>query len=184
MNKLLVLMVVTILASYTADAQFKIKKKKKNVETEQEEDKPLGFEVNGFARDRDKRDVRYRGDADKTKEGFGNKEAKTRKQKPMVVDKNTGIARNRDIETLMADLNLAKIQKPVFRGILTEHLRDVTEIMAKEGIEPAERNTLLKQVYTLRNKRLQETLTEEQYLKWLRIKDEDEYLKLEKPEDY
>jgi hypothetical protein len=36
----------------------------------------------------------------------------------------------------------------------------------------------------LRTKRLRETLTDEQYRKWVRIKDEDEYLKVEKPEDY
>jgi hypothetical protein len=37
----------------------------------------------------------------------------------------------------------------------------------------------LKQIYNLRTKRLRETLTDEQYRKWVRIKDEDEYLKVD-----
>jgi hypothetical protein len=84
----------------------------------------------------------------------------------------------------MLDLNLAKIQKPVFRGIMAEHLRDVNAILANETITNADKNIQLKQIYNLRTKRLRETLTDEQYRKWVRIKDEDEYLKVDKPEDY
>jgi hypothetical protein len=182
------ILAITILAFCASDAQaqFLVKKKRKNVDTEQQEDRPDGFEVPGFARDKDMRNVRKRDARDNAQEGFGDKDkpmTKAERKATKTVNKKTGVARNRDIETLMADLTLAKIQKPVFRGIMTEHLRDIEAIMNREDIDAAEKNILLKQVYVLRNKRLIETLNNEQYKIWMRIKDQDEYLELAKPED-
>ncbi|MFM2387587.1 MAG: hypothetical protein RL660_2344 [Bacteroidota bacterium] len=188
MKKLLLALALIGFCAADADAQFLVKKKKrKNVDTEQADDRPEGFEVEGFARDTDKRQVRKRDVRDQPKEGFVAKPApevsKAEKKAAEAAAKKNRLPRNRDIETLMADLTLAKIQKPVFRGIMTEHLRDIEAIMSREDIDNAEKNVLLKQVYVLRNKRLQETLNDEQYKIWMRIKDQDEYLEIAKPED-
>jgi hypothetical protein len=184
MKKILFLLTIASLLCVDADAQFRRKKKKKNVNTEQQEAKPDGFEVNGFARDTDMREVRGRTDKDKPQDGFGEKDVRDPKNvKKIPIDKKTGNPRNRDIETLMNNLELAKIQRPVFRGIMTEHVRDIDGIMSNEGMDNAEKNVLLKQVYVLRNKRLIETLNDEQYRKWLRIKDQDEFLDLMRPEE-
>jgi hypothetical protein len=183
MKKVLFLAVLVSLIAYDADAQFRKRKKKPTVEVEAEEARPGGFEVSGFARDRDAREVRERGSNDAALDGFkdGEKVPKAKKVKPT---KKPTSNRNRDIETLMADLNLAKIQRPVFRGIMTEHMRDVNNVVAQEGMDNAEKNVHLKQLYVMRNKRLQETLNDEQYNKWLRIKDEDEYLDIDRPNDF
>jgi hypothetical protein len=197
-----------ILAAFlgtNASAQFLVKKKKKKefVETEQEATKPSEFQVNGFARDRDARMVRKANPNNDQLNGFDNnaylardaKESAPEEQAPKTKKskkaKGTAqakpgvkkVPRNRDIEALMTDLVLAKIQRPVFRGIMTEHLRDITTVMANEQMDAAERNVLLKQLYALRNKRIQEVLNDEQYRKWMRIKDEDEFLDLPVPEE-
>jgi hypothetical protein len=179
--------VVSFLATDTNAQWFRIKKKPR-VETEQEEQRPLGFEVNGFARDKDTRDVRVRTANDNALTGFtGNEKAEVKmakkEAKKVKISKKTGLPRNRDIETLMTDLTLAKIQRPVFKGIMTEHLRDVTNVLSSETTNAADKNVMLKQMYALRNKRLQETLNDAQFKIWLRIKDQDEYLDIARPDD-
>lgn len=205
MKKILILSVAALaFAASNADAQFLVKKKKKSQfqETEQEETKPNEFQVNGFSRDRDERTVRRRDPNQDQLNGFDNaaylardvekeqpeekaskKKAKGKKGATTAPTATKRTERNRDIEGLMSEIYLAKIQRPVFRGIMTEHLRDITAVMENETMEPAERNVLLKQLYALRNKRIQEILNDDQYRKWLRIKDEDEYLDLPVPEE-
>jgi hypothetical protein len=199
-----ILMVLVAVASFcsNADAQFVVKKKKKSdfQETEQEDNKPYEFNVGGFARDRDERKVRRKDPNQAQLNGFDNNAYTSRDYKepeeevtPKKGKKNKKGAepatnskkpnRDRDIESLMTSLVLAKIQRPVFRGIMTEHLRDVTTLMANETMDPTEKNVALRQLYNLRNKRLQEVLNDDQYRTWIRIKDEDEYIDIPMPED-
>jgi hypothetical protein len=182
----------------SAQTANKRKKKKTHVPTEQEESRPEEFVVNGFASDKDHRIIKKRDPNNNSLNGFDNTDdylandveknkKRTRKAKKPV--KNTTASgkpkpnRDIDIESLMGDLVLGKIQKPVFRGVMTEHLRDVNGVLAKEGITNADKNVTLKQLYVLRNKRLSEVLNDTQYNKWLKIKDQDEYLAVEEPED-
>jgi hypothetical protein len=188
-KKLVLALVVLGFSTADVDAQIFRKKKRPSMDVEKQDERVDGFDVNGFARDADKRNVRARAKKDEVGDGFGdNRPAMSREEKRFAAkqkskSKKTGVARNRDIETLMTDLTLAKIQKPVFRGILTEHLRDIEAIMSREDIDNAEKNVLLKQVYALRNKRLNEVLNDDQNKIWMRIKDQDEYLELARPED-
>jgi hypothetical protein len=208
MKKTFILSAILLaLFSADADAQFLIKKKKKKdfQETEQEGTKPNEFQVDGFARDRDERIVRRKDANQDQLNGFDNdaylarnaqeakpeekpkENAKTKKSKSKKGATPASSAakksRNRDIEGLMTEIVLAKIQRPVFRGIMTEHLRDVTKLMNNETLDNSERNVLLKQLYALRNKRISEVLNDEQFRKWLNIKDEDEFLDLPVPEE-
>ncbi|MBL7764989.1 MAG: hypothetical protein JNJ58_02770 [Chitinophagaceae bacterium] len=81
-----------------------------------------------------------------------------------------------NLDVLCDDLDLAKIQRPVFKGICSECSRDVDAIIVNKNMSSLEKNYKLKQCYYLRDKRLRETLDDDQYKKWLRIKDADEYL--------
>jgi hypothetical protein len=195
MKQLFLLASATLLFSTAASAQWAGEKRKQNdyKNTEQEASKVNDFEINGFARDKDERKIRTKNENDKQLNGFDNnaEEKAEKKSKRMsradrrtLADRKARADRNRDIEVFMLDLNLAKIQKPIFRGIQAEHGRDVNAIIMNESINNAEKNIQLKQVYALRTKRLQETLTDLQYQKWVRLKDQDEYMKIEKPEDY
>jgi hypothetical protein len=85
-----------------------------------------------------------------------------------------------NLDVLCDDLDLAKIQRPVFKGICTECSRDVDAIIQNKNLSNLEKNYQLKNCYMLRDKRLRETLDDDQYKKWLRIKDADEYLVLTK----
>jgi hypothetical protein len=85
-----------------------------------------------------------------------------------------------NLDVLCDDLDLAKIQRPVFKGICSECSRDVDAIIINKNMSSLEKNYLLKQSYMLRDKRLRETLDDDQYKKWLRIKDSDEYLIISK----
>jgi hypothetical protein len=172
--------------------------KKELKDTEQEEVSPDLFEIRGFAREKTERIVRKKMKSDKevayqsnddnlNSGGINDNARKINVQKRKVKTeskKKIGYNRNRDIETLMGDLTLARIQKPVFRGIMTEHLGDVVAIIKNETLSNVEKNVQLKQLYGLRNKRLMESLNDEQYEKWMTIKDDDDYLALPKPEDY
>jgi hypothetical protein len=195
MKQLFLVATATVLFSTVADAQWAGEKRKQNdyKNTEQEASKINDFEVVGFARDKDERKIRTKTDNDAQLNGFDNKaeekaEKKSKKlsraDRKTLGDRKARAERNRDIEVFMLDLNLAKIQKPIFRGIQAEHSRDVNAIILNETINNAEKNIQLKQVYALRTKRLMETLTDQQYQKWVRLKDQDEYMKIEKPEDY
>jgi hypothetical protein len=195
MKKIFLIASTCLLINTIAQAQWAGEPRKKGdyKNTEQEGTKSTEFEVVGFARDKDEREIRAKKATDAELNGFDNKaeEKAARKAAKMNrADKKTfgqrkaRADRYRDVEVLMLDLNLAKIQKPVFRGIMTEHLRDVNAILANAELINAEKNIQLKQVYALRTKRLRETLTDEQYRKWLKIRDEDEFLLVEKPEDY
>ncbi len=81
-----------------------------------------------------------------------------------------------NLDVLADDLDLAKVQKPVFKGICTEAARDVDAIIVNKTLTSLEKNYQLKQCYILRDKRLREVLDTDQYKKFLRIKDADEYL--------
>ncbi len=85
-----------------------------------------------------------------------------------------------NLDVLSDDLDLAKIQRPVFKGICQECDRDVDRIITNKNWSNLEKNYQLKQCYMQRDKRLREVLDVEQYKKWLRIKDADEYLILTK----
>lgn len=199
MKKIVSTFFASCLVAFIAQAQpVESVNKKELKDTEQEEVSPDLFEVRGFAREKTERIVRkkMKDDAEVTYStnddnlnggGFNDNARKQNLAKRKVKvesKKKIGYNRNRDIETLMGDLTLARIQKPVFRGIMTEHLSDVVNIIKSEVMSNAEKNVQLKQLYGLRNKRLQETLNDAQYEKWLRIKDDDDYLSLPKPEDY
>jgi GTP-binding protein EngB required for normal cell division len=56
----------------------------------------------------------------------------------------------------------------------------VDAIIQNKNLSNLEKNYQLKNCYMLRDKRLRETLDDDQYKKWLRIKDADEYLVLTK----
>ncbi len=81
-----------------------------------------------------------------------------------------------NLDVLADDLDLAKIQRPVFKGICSEAAHDVDAIIVNKNMTSLEKNYHLKQCYILRDKRLRETLDDDQYKKFLRIKDADEYL--------
>lgn len=85
-----------------------------------------------------------------------------------------------NLDVLCDDLDLAKIQRPVFKGICQECSRDVDLIITNKNLSSLEKNYQLKQCYMLRDKRIRETLEEDQYRKFLRIKDADEYLVITK----
>ena len=85
-----------------------------------------------------------------------------------------------NLDVLCDDLDLAKIQRPVFKGICSECAHDVDQIIINKNMSSLEKNYHLKQCYVLRDKRLRETLDDDQYKKFLRIKDADEYLILTK----
>lgn len=85
-----------------------------------------------------------------------------------------------NLDVLCDDLDLAKIQRPVFKGICSECSRDVDKIIVDKNLSSLEKNYRLKQCYMLRDKRLRETLDDDQYRKFIRIKDQDEYLVITK----
>ncbi len=85
-----------------------------------------------------------------------------------------------NLDVLCDDLDLAKIQRPVFKGICSECSNDVDVIILNKNLSSLEKNYQLKTCYMMRDKRLRETLDDDQYRKFLRIKDADEYLILTK----
>jgi hypothetical protein len=85
-----------------------------------------------------------------------------------------------NLDVLCDDLDLAKIQRPVFKGICSECSRDVDLIITNKNLSSLEKNYQLKQCYMMRDKRLREILDDDQYKKFLRIKDADEYLVITK----
>jgi hypothetical protein len=85
-----------------------------------------------------------------------------------------------NLDVLCDDLDLAKIQRPVFKGICSECARDVDAIIINKNMSSLEKNYMLKQSYMMRDKRLRDTLDDDQYKKWNRIKDSDEYLVITK----
>lgn len=97
-------------------------------------------------------------------------------------DYATTVVRKRytSLDILADDLDVSKYQRPVFKGICSECDDDADEIITNKNLSSLEKNYRLKQAYMLRDKRLRETLSLQQYKKWHRIKDEDEYLILTK----
>lgn len=97
-------------------------------------------------------------------------------------DYATTVVRKRytSIDILADDLDISKYQRPVFKGICTECDTDVDAIITDKNLSSLEKNYKLKQSYMLRDKRLRETLSAQQWKKWHRIKDQDEYLILTK----
>jgi len=97
-------------------------------------------------------------------------------------DYATTVVRKRytSLDILADDIDASKYQRPVFKGICNECDRDVDDIITNKNLGSLEKNYQLKQAYMLRDKRLRETLSVQQYKKWHRIKDEDEYLILTK----
>ncbi len=85
-----------------------------------------------------------------------------------------------NLDVLCDDLDLAKIQRPVFKGICTESSNDVDVVITNKNMSSLEKNYELKTCYMMRDKRLREVLDDDQYKKFLRIKDADEYLILTK----
>jgi len=81
-----------------------------------------------------------------------------------------------NLDVLCDDLDLAKIQRPVFKGICSECASDVDLIITNKNMSSLEKNYQLKTYYMMRDKRLREILDDDQYKKFLRIKDADEYL--------
>jgi len=81
-----------------------------------------------------------------------------------------------NLDVLCDDLDLAKVQRPVFKGICSECSNDVDLIITNKNLSSLEKNYELKTCYMMRDKRLRETLDDDQYKKFLRIKDADEYL--------
>jgi hypothetical protein len=97
-------------------------------------------------------------------------------------DYATTVVRKRytSLDILADDLDVSKYQRPVFIGICSECDADVDRIITNKNLSSLEKNYRLKQAYMHRDKRLRETLDSQQYKKWHRIKDEDEYLILTK----
>lgn len=89
-----------------------------------------------------------------------------------------------NLDVLCDDLDLAKIQRPVFKGICSECANDVDLIITNKNLSNLEKNYQLKTCYMMRDKRLREILDDDQYKKFLRIKDADEYLILTKDPEY
>jgi hypothetical protein len=115
------------------------------------------------------------------------KAAPPRKEKEIKMTNNeseyqTTVVKKRytNLDILCDDLDLAKIQRPVFKGICSECDHDVDIIITNKNLSSLEKNYRLKQCYMLRDKRLREVLDDDQYRKWIRIKDADEYLILTK----
>jgi hypothetical protein len=197
MKKLVIAVVGLVFTANVVSAQGgwagEERNKRKYKDAEQQDGRAYDFEVNGFARDKSERDVSERDKDDYILNGFDNnaeekaeKKANkvTRSDKRVLKGRKARADRYKDIEVLILDLNLAKIQKPVFRGIMQEHKADVTGILADQTKTSAEKNIALKQVYALRDKRLQETLSDTQFRKWVKIRDENEFVFIDKPEDY
>ncbi len=194
--KKIVLIALSVVGLFTnVDAQWagEPRSKREYKDNEQQDGRAYEFEVNGFARDKDTRNVKQRNEDDYVLNGFDNNAEEnaekrsrklTRKEKKTLAGRKARAERYKDIEVLMLDLNLAKIQKPVFRGIMEEHKMDVNKIITDVTLIAADKNIALRQMYALRNKRLQETLTDTQYRKWLKVRDDDEFVVIEKPEDY
>ena len=112
---------------------------------------------------------------------------RTRREKEIKMTKQeaeyqTTVVKRRytNLDVLCDDLDLAKVQRPVFKGICTECAHDVDLIILNKNLSTLEKNYRLKQCYMQRDKRLRETLDDDQYKKFLRIKDADEYLILTK----
>jgi hypothetical protein len=110
-------------------------------------------------------------------------------RKPQVEEKEIGMTPNEleykttvvkrrytNLDVLCDDLDLAKVQRPVFKGICSECSADVDKIISNKNLSSLEKNYELKQCYMMRDKRLRETLDDDQYKKFLRVKDADEYL--------
>jgi hypothetical protein len=97
---------------------------------------------------------------------------------PNELEYKTTVVKRRytNLDVLCDDLDLAKVQRPVFKGICSECSSDVDKIIVDKNMSSLEKNYNLKQCYMLRDKRLRETLDDDQYKKFLRIKDADEYL--------
>jgi hypothetical protein len=97
---------------------------------------------------------------------------------PNELEYKTTVVKKRytNLDVLCDDLDLAKVQRPVFKGICTECSRDVDKIIMDKNLSSLEKNYNLKQCYMLRDQRLRETLDDDQYKKFLRVKDADEYL--------
>ncbi len=117
------------------------------------------------------------------------KKVKVKKQKELEIkmtdqehEYRTTVVKRRytNLDVFCDDLDLAKIQRPVFKGICQECADDVDRIITNRNLSSLEKNYELKQCYMMRDKRLRETLDEDQYKKFLRIKDADEYLILTK----
>lgn len=140
---------------------------------------PDSFKVSGFAEVSENRRLKNKNERHRSKLITKKVTEKPAEIKP--ITRTIVTNRFKDIEVLIDDLDLAKIQKPVFRGILTEHLRDVENVMNNTEWDAATKNEHLKQLYAFRNKRLIETLNKDQYRKWDRIRDQDEFLEIPKP---
>lgn len=97
-------------------------------------------------------------------------------------DYATTVVRKRytSLDILADDLDVSKFQRPVFKGICSECDVEVDKTITDKNMSSLDKNYKLKQLYMLRDKRLREVLDVQQYKKWLRIKDDDEYLILTK----
>jgi|694.fasta_scaffold15116_7 hypothetical protein len=120
--------------------------------------------------------------APKPEKKFKPRKEREIKMTPQEQEYKTTVVKKRytNLDVLCDDLDLASIQRPVFKGICSECSRDVDAIIINKNMSSLEKNYLLKQSYMLRDKRLRETLDDDQYKKWLRIKDSDEYLVITK----
>ena len=141
-------------------------------------------------------DAKYRGEKKvgdaEGEEKVSRKERHVKKQKPRneieikMTDNEheyrTTVVKRRytNLDVFCDDLDLAKIQRPVFKGICTESSNDVDIIITNKNMSSLEKNYELKTCYMMRDKRLREVLDDDQYRKFLRIKDADEYLSLTK----
>jgi hypothetical protein len=141
-------------------------------------------------------DAKYRGEKKvgdaEGEEKVSRKERHAKKQKPRneveikMTDNEheyrTTVVKRRytNLDVFCDDLDLAKIQRPVFKGICTESSNDVDIIITNKNMSSLEKNYELKTCYMMRDKRLREVLDDDQYRKFLRIKDADEYLILTK----
>ncbi len=141
-------------------------------------------------------DAKYRGEKKvgdaEGEEKVSRKERHVKKQKPRneieikMTDNEheyrTTVVKRRytNLDVFCDDLDLAKIQRPVFKGICTESSNDVDIIITNKNMSSLEKNYELKTCYMMRDKRLREVLDDDQYRKFLRIKDADEYLILTK----
>jgi hypothetical protein len=137
-------------------------------------------------------DAKYRGEKKvgdaEGEEKVSRKERHVKKQKPRneveikMTDNEheyrTTVVKRRytNLDVFCDDLDLAKIQRPVFKGICTESSNDVDIIITNKNMSSLEKNYELKTCYMMRDKRLREVLDDDQYRKFLRIKDADEYL--------
>jgi len=141
-------------------------------------------------------DTKYRGEKkvsdSEGEEVVTRKERHVKKQKPRneveikMTDNEheyrTTVVKRRytNLDVFCDDLDLAKIQRPVFKGICNESSNDVDIIITNKNMSSLEKNYELKTCYMMRDKRLREVLDDDQYRKFLRIKDADEYLILTK----